>query len=220
MLAHELLTNTIVPLKTSDTGMLGLSLMEEYKVTHLPIVNAETYIGLVSENDIYSYNNFEEAIGGHPIANSNVSVHSKQHLYEVLEIIHEHKLTIVPVVDHKDIYLGSIMVSELATRLAEITSITNPGGIIVLMMNIHDYSLSEIAQIVESNNVKVLNLFVSTFAESTKIEVTIKLNSVDIEPVLQTFSRYNYEVKASYTEADLNESLTERYDSLMNYLNI
>ncbi|NPD44235.1 MULTISPECIES: CBS domain-containing protein [unclassified Lentimicrobium] len=220
MLAHELITNTIVPLKTSDTGMLGLSLMEEYKVTHLPIVNAETYIGLISEDDIYSYNRFEEAIGGHPIANVNISVHSEQHLFEVLELIHEHHLTLVPVVDQNEIYLGSILVSDLAARLAKITSLSNPGGIIVLMMNIHDYSLSEIAQIVETNNIKILNLFVSTFAESTKIEVTIKLNSIDIEPVLQTFSRYNYEIKASYTETELNESLTERYDSLMNYLNI
>lgn len=220
MLAHELITNTIVPLKTSDTGMLGLSLMEEYKVIHLPIVNAEIYLGLISENDIYSYNSFEEAIGGHPIANTNVSVRSDQHLYDVLGIIHEHHLTLVPVVDQKDIYLGSIIVSELAARLPEITSLTNPGGIIVLVMNIHDYSLSEIAQIVETNNRKILNLFVSTFAESTKIEVTLKLNSTDIDPVLQTFSRYNYDIKASYTEADLNDNLTERYDSLMNYLNI
>ncbi len=220
MLAQELITNTIVPLKTSDTGMLGLSLMEEYKVTHLPIVNAETYLGLVSENDIYSYNNFEEAIGGHPIANSNISVRSDQHMFEVLELIHEHQLTVVPVLAENEIYLGSILVSDLASRLAEITGISNPGGIIVLKINIHDYSLSEIAQIVETNNRKILNMFVSSFKESTKIEVTIKLNSVDIEPVLQTFYRYNYEVKASYTETDLNDSLNERYDSLMNYLNI
>lgn len=220
MLAHELITNTIVPLKTSDTGMLGLSLMEEYKVTHMPIVNAESYIGLISEDDIYSYNSFEEAIGGHPIANVNISVHSEQHLFEVLDLIHEHHLTLIPVVDQNEIFMGSILVSDLAARLAEIMSISNPGGIIVLMMNIHDYSLSEIAQIVESNNRKILNLFVSTFAESTKVELTLKINSADIEPVLQTFSRYNYEIKASYTEPDLNESLTERYDSLMNYLNI
>lgn len=220
MLAHELITNTIAPLKTSDTGMFGLSLMEEYKVTHLPIVNAETYIGLISEDDIYSYNSFEEAIGGHPIANVNISVHSEQHLFEVLDLIHEHHLTLIPVVDKDDIFLGSILVSELAARLAGIMSISNPGGIIVLMMNIHDYSLSEIAQIVETNNTKILNVFVNTFAESTKIEVTLKLNSTDIEPVLQTFSRYNYDIKASYTEADLNDNLTERYDSLMNYLNI
>lgn len=220
MLAHELISYNIVPIKTSDSGMLALSLMEEYKTTHLPIVNSGIYYGLVSEDDIYSYNNFEEAIGAHPIANSNISLLSDQHIYEVLEVIYKNKLTLVPVIDDKGHYLGSIEVSELAAKIAKITGITNPGGIIILKMNIHDYSLSEIARIVETNNIKVLNLFVNTFVESTKIEVTIKLNSIDIEPLIQTFLRYDYEIKASYTETDLNQSLTERYDSLMNYLNI
>jgi hypothetical protein len=87
-------------------------------------------------------------------------------------------------------------------------------------MNIHDYSMSEIAQIVETNNRKILNSFVNSFDDSTKIEVTIKLNTVDIDPVLQTFMRYNYQVKATYTEKDLNDNLSDRYNSLMNYLNI
>ena len=87
-------------------------------------------------------------------------------------------------------------------------------------MNIRDYSLSEIAQIVESNNKKIINSFVNSFADSTKIEVTIKLNSTDIEDVLKTFIRYDYQIQASYTEVDLNDNLSDRYDSLMNYLNI
>lgn len=220
MLAQELINNVVVPLKTSDTGMLALSLMEEYKTTHLPIVNSGIFYGLVSENDIFSFNKFEEAIGAHPIPKSNISVLADQHIYDVLDIIHEHHLSLLPVVDAKDHYLGSIMVSELIMRLAEITGITDPGGIIVLEMNIHDYSLSEIAQIVESNNRKIINSFVNTFSDSTRIEVTIKLNTTDIEAVLQTLMRYDYQIKASYTEADLNDNLSDRYNSLMNYLNI
>jgi hypothetical protein len=80
--------------------------------------------------------------------------------------------------------------------------------------------MSEIAQIVETNNRKILNSFVNTFNDSTKIEVTLKLNTVDIEAVIQTFARYDYQVKATYTIADLNDNLSDRYNSLMNYLNI
>lgn len=220
MLAHELISNQVVPLRTSDTGLLALSLMDEYKTTHLPIVNGEIFYGLISENDIFSYNQFEEAIGAHEIKKNNISILKNQHIYEVLQVIHENKLSLLPVVDEKDLYVGSIVVGELPSLLAEITGITNPGGVIVLEMNIHDYSMSEIAQIVESNNRKILNLYVNTFNDSTKVEVTLKLNTVDIDAVLHTFWRYNYNVKASYTEADLNDSMSERYHSLMNYLNI
>lgn len=220
MLALELITDQIVPLKISDSGIIGLSLMEEYKTNHLPVVNSNLFFGLISESDIYSYNHFEEAVGAHPIHKSNISVRDNQHIYDVMTIMHENELSLLPVVDDRNHYVGSILASDLSLRLAEITGVTNPGGIIVLEMNIHDYSLSEIAQIVETNNIKILNSFVNSFKESTRIEVTIKLNTTDIEPVLQTFMRYDYMIKASFTEADLNDNLSDRYDSLMNYLNI
>ena len=103
---------------------------------------------------------------------------------------------------------------------AKITSVESPGGIIVLELNSKDYSLSEIANIIESNDAKVLGIYVSSFPDSTKLEVTIKLNKMDIKPVLQTFGRFNYSVKASFSEEQDNDILKERFDSLMNYLNI
>lgn len=220
MLAKELINTDVVPLRTSDTAMLALSLMEEYKTTHLPVIKDGNFFGIISEDDIYSFNQFEESIGEHPVKETNISAAPDQHIYEVMEIIHKNQLSLVPVVDEKMHYMGSIIARDLPSVLTQITGINNPGGIIILEMNIHDYSLGEIAQIVESNNRKILNSFVNTFSDSTKIEVTIKLNTIDVEAVVQTFMRYNYQVKAIYTESDYNENLSDRYDSLMNYLNI
>lgn len=220
MLAQELISNDIVPLKLADTGMLALSLMEEYKTTHLPVVSDGHLFGLLSEADVYSHNQFEEPIEDHLISLGSVSANPSQHIFEVLELIHNHKLSLLPVIDDNNRYLGSILLNELIVNLTKITGITNPGGVIILEMNVHDYSLSEIARIAESNNIKIINSFVNSFDDSTKIEVTIKLNSVDIDAVLQTFVRYGYQIKASFTETDLNDNMNDRYDSLMNYLNI
>ena len=220
MLAHELLSYDLAPLSLTDNAMLALSLMEEYKITHLPIVKDSVFKGLLSENDIYSHGKFEDLIENQPIVLNNISVKENQHIFDVMEIIQKNSLSLLPVIDDDSKYIGSIFLSSIISKLSEITGITNPGGIIVLEMNIHDYSLSEIAQIVESNNIKIINSFVNSFEESTKIEVTLKLNSVDIDGLLQTFSRYNYDIKASYTDMDLNDNISDRYDSLMNYLNI
>ena len=220
MLAHELLSYDLAPLSLTDNAMLALSLMEEYKITHLPIVKDGIFKGLLSENDIYSHGKFEDFIENQPIVLNNISVKKNQHIFDVMDIIQENSLSLLPVIDDDSKYIGSIFLSSIVSKLSEITGITNPGGIIILEMNSHDYSLSEIAQIVESNNIKIINSFVNSFDESTKIEVTIKLNSVDIDGLLQTFSRYNYAIKASYTDMDLNDNISDRYDSLMNYLNI
>jgi acetoin utilization protein AcuB len=110
--------------------------------------------------------------------------------------------------------------ADLIKHLAGIFAITNPGGVIILEINEKDYFLTEIAKIVESNDAKLLSLSITSFPDSTKLEVTLKLNRMDIEPILQTFNRYNYSVKASFSENSNYESLKERFDSLMNYLNV
>ncbi len=221
MIARNLLTEPVLPLKPSDTGATALGMMDEYRVAHLPIVDNLEFRGLISDTDIYSMNSFEDAVGDHPLSTAGIYVQEGDHVYEVIREFHEHKLTLLPVLTGKNQYLGAITLQGLVSHLARITAVDNPGGIIVLEVNEKDYSPSEISRIVESNDAKVLSLYVNTFPDSTKLEVTLKINRIDIGPVLQTFHRYDYIISASFSPQDTyNEDLQERFDSLMNYLNI
>lgn len=220
MFAKQLITDEILPLKTSDTGAQALAFMDDYKLTHLPIVNDVEYLGLISEDDIFVLNNFDQPLGNHQLSISNASVSANQHVFEVLKIIAEQKLTIVPVLDDKNRYLGSITAQKLIESLANVFSVDQPGGLIILEMSEKDYVLSEISQIVESNHGKVLSLNITSSSDSSMIEVAIKLSIKEIQPIIQTFNRYNYNIKASITESEDFDDLKDRYDSLMNYLEI
>lgn len=222
MFAKQLITDDIIPLKTSDSGAYALNWMDENKVSHLPIVNDVEFLGLISDEDIFTLNNFEEALGNHQLSLASPFVYEDQHLFEIIKIIAEHKLTLLPVLDKKNRYIGSITSQSLTQRLSKIMAVENPGGIIVLDVNNNDYSLSQIAQIVESNDAKILSLCITSEEDSTKMEVAIKVNTKEIAPILQTFNRYNYNVKAFYTDNENTnvEDLKDRFDSFMNYLNI
>ena len=220
MIARHLITDEIMHLKTSDTGKTALSWMDEYKVSHLPIVNNEDFLGLISEQDIYSFNNINEPLGNHALSLKNPSVNEHQHVYEVLKLIDELQLTVIPVLDDHNKYLGCITVSKLVNFLSGTYSVSNPGGIIVIEISDKDYSLTEISNIVESNNAKILSTFISSHRDSTRLDVVIKVNKIEIGTILQTFDRYGYFVKATYGEDEDMEDLKENYDSLMNYLNI
>jgi CBS domain-containing protein len=137
-----------------------------------------------------------------------------------MKMMTEMKLSLLPVVDNKNSYLGIITLSGLLAGITRDSSLSNPGGIIILEMSDNNYSMSEISQIIESNDARILSAFVTSRPDSTLIDVTIKINKVDIIPVLQTFNRYNYTVKATFAEKDDLDDLKERYDALMNYLNI
>ena len=220
MITKELLSETIAPLNPSDSAIFALGIMDEFKISHLPIVQNLAFQGLISDTDIYNFNNFDEPVGNHNLSLGQVYVTENQHIYDAIKIFSSLSLSILPVVTENHQYLGIITQADLIKHLASIFAINNPGGVIILEINEKDYFLIEIAKIVESNDAKLLSLSITSFPESTKLEVTLKLNRMDIESILQTFNRYNYSVKASFSESSNYESLKERFDSLMNYLNV
>lgn len=221
MIARELISDSLSPLNTSDSGALALGMMDEYRVSHLPIVNNNDFLGLISDADIFALNAFDDPIGNHLLTLSGAYVKESQPVYEVIQTFANLKLTVMPVVDEKNQYLGVITLANLVHQMAKITSIDTKGGIIVLEINDKDYSLSQICQIVESNDATVLSSYITSFPDSTKLEVTLKINRLDIGPILQTFDRYGYHVISSYSNEDAySETLRQRFDALMNYLNI
>lgn len=220
MIAKYLITDGIIPLKTSDTGRTALSWMEDQRIMHLPIVNESVFLGLISEFDIYNLNNFDEPIGSYSLSLNNPYVYDYQHLFDALRQLYIHKLSLIPVLDDHDNYVGSITLQSLLEHFAESFSVAEPGGVIVLEMSSTDYALSEIARIVESNDAKILSLYITADPDSTRMQLSIKINRVDISGIMQTFNRFNYSILASFSERDDQDDMRDRYDALMNYLNI
>jgi len=163
----------------------------------------------------------DEPIGNHKLSLFSPFVTEEQHIYEVIELVAQHKLTVIPVLNNKKEYLGLITLHDLLQGFAKLTAVDKHGAIIILELNVNDYSLSEISQIVESENCKILSLYVSDSKNSMKINVTIKLNTNDASRILQSFYRYNYIVQASFMEDnDLSNLYQNRFDEFMRFLNI
>lgn len=221
MIAAELLVDEIPVVKTSDTGNQALNWMEINRVSHLPIVNNTQFLGLVSDKDIYDNNCEDDPLGNHNLSLVNPFVFEYQHIFEVIDIFAKSNLSVIPVLDKNKNYLGTITLSRLLLSFSKMISVDKAGSIIIFDMTIHDYSAAEIAQIVESNNAKILSLFVIQIENSTQINVTIKIDETDITPIIRTFERYDYDIKASYLYEDVIKSFYEsRYEAFIKYLNI
>jgi len=220
MIAKQMITDGVMPLKTSDSARNALSWMEDLRVMHVPIVNETNFLGLLSEFDLYDAKDFEAPIGSLELSLNAPYVYEYQHIFDALKMMHAHKLSLVPVLDQHQNYLGCITLQSLLEHFAASFSVSEPGGVIVLEVCARDYVLSEIARIVESNDAKILSLFTQTEPNSTRLQLSIKVSRIDIEPIIQTFNRFQYDIIASFTEQTDMDDLRDRYDSLMNYLNI
>ncbi len=219
MIAHDLISQLIHPLRTSDTGEQALTYMQVYHLKHLPIVNNEQLLGTISEDDV-TINPLEEPIGSYNLSLNRAFAHGDDHLFEVMGIMADHKLSAIPVVDHQDNYLGLITLEDLIQFYARSFSFSEPGGIIVLEIDKPHYSLAEISRIIESENATVLSSFLTHDDKSQRIYVTLKTNQVDTQHIEATLLRFGYVIKATFSEEGYFESLQENYDAFLHYLNV
>jgi CBS domain-containing protein len=219
MIARELISGDIVPLKTSNTGEDALAMMSDYHVRHLPIVNNRQLLGLISEDEILEYDT-DEAVGSYELQILHPFVHDKDHIYDIMRLMNDHRLTVIPVIDKENNFLGVVSLNDLLKYFAESASFSEAGSVLVLSVNKYNYSLAQITRIVESEGAQILNSFITSHPDSTELEITLKINRQDIGKIIASFNRFDYEIVASFSESEYMDSLQEHYDSLMSYLNI
>ena len=219
MIANELISHTVSPLRTSDLGEEAITMMHVFHVKHLPFVNNEQLLGVISEEEILR-NNLAEAIGSYSLSMRRPYANIEDHMFEVMSVMAENNLSIVPVIDNDGNYKGLITQDDLIQFYANSFSFSEKGSIIVIKTNKRDYSLAELSRIIEMENASILTSFLTSNTETNEILVTLKLSIQDIQHVLAALKRYEYTIKATFSEVEYMDTLKERYDSLMHFLNV
>ncbi|WP_462317312.1 CBS domain-containing protein [Marinilabilia sp.] len=221
MLAKDLISDIVPALKTSDSGVDALNWMEAFRVSHLPIVNNKIFLGLIADADIYDLNVADEPLGNHRLSLIKPYVFGHQHIYDVIEIAARLKLTLVPVLNVENEYIGVVTQNDLMLKFSELIAAHTPGGIIEVEVGPRDYALSEMARIVEDADAKILSLYASQSNAAEELKITIKLNRVDVNGVVNAFERYGYKIKATYLgENQVDDTTRRNYESLMKYLDV
>jgi acetoin utilization protein AcuB len=219
MIAKNLIRTTLTPLKPSDTGIFALRQMSDNHVRHLPVVDGLLFIGLLAEDDIL-HSNPELNVELYRYAMARPFAYESDHLYEIMHKMGQFRLTVIPVVDEMENYLGSITLEDLLPTFTDAAYLNENGSIIVLEAAPHDYSLAEIARIVEAENAQILSYFITTPTENTEVEITLKLNRTEVGSIIAALQRFDYHIKGSYASSDYEEDLQERYDAFLSYLNV
>lgn len=218
MIARKLISKEIQTITLEHSGAEALSIMQEFHLSHLAIVVKDKLLGLISEEDIW---------GMHDENNKIKSIKNKfqmcfmplgKDVFEVINYMDKHKLSLLPMLAEGK-YIGSITYESIIGSLASIVAIQESGGVIILEMTKKEYSMAEIAQIVESNSARILSAYITDVDDRDIIKLTLKFNVIEIAPIIQTFERYKYNVVASYNQSEKRDNLDDRYNSLMRYLN-
>jgi acetoin utilization protein AcuB len=220
MLTRELLSQTLPYLHLQDKVYQALQMMNDNHVTHLPIVEGDKYVGLVSEDDLLQAENDNSELATLEQAFAAVSIKEEEHFLKAVQIAVENGLSVVPVVSEDNELTGTVVYNDLLKFSSEFMSLNEPGGLIVLEMNSNQYSFNEISKLVETNDAQITQLNTSNDAETGLMQVTIRINKPEVSDIVATFQRYEYTVKYFFGEELYANELKSNYDNLMNYLKI
>lgn len=220
MVVEKLISPVVPFVLPSDTGSRALLVMEENNMTQIPLVSGEKYLALIQENDLLNWEKTEMPLSKADFLTYRPAIVASGHPYEALRIAHAQNLTVLPVVDVENTYIGAITRKELLNYITENSSLDLPGGIIVLELKVHDYSLSQIARICEHEDMIITSMQLHSNFRTGMIEVTLKTNKTDLSALAASFERYDYTVKEVYGNQTHLEDMADRYKMLMNYINM
>jgi signal-transduction protein with cAMP-binding, CBS, and nucleotidyltransferase domain len=220
MTAKTLIEHDIPALSPQQTGRDALQMLGEYHVKHLPVVHEGKLVGILSEEDIFNHKLFEPINEYDFSLMRRAAILEDEHIFEVMRMMGELRLTILPVIDTDGNYRGLISQQDLLRYFAQTASFSEQGAVLVLQMPRRDYSLSNISHLVEDENVKILSAFVTSAPNPEYLELTLKLDGTDLSRVIASLERHDYEVKETFGALERSDFIRDRYDALMHYLNL
>ncbi len=220
MLTGELQSQTLPYLRPHDKVYQALQLMNDNQVAHLPIVDGDKYIGIISEDDLLLADNDHAELNTLQQSFGNISVKNSEHFLKAIQLAAENGLSVVPVVDNENNIVGAVTYTDLLRHASEFMSLREPGGLIVLEMQGNQYSFNEISKLVETNDAQITQLNTTNDPETGTMQVTIRINKPEVSDIVATFQRYDYNVKYFFGEEIYANELRSNYDNLMNYLKI
>jgi CBS domain-containing protein len=214
----DFLSNTIKPLRTTDTVADAQDLFDEYPFSHFPVLEEGVYIGCAGAEDT-ELMDIEKTMADLRYSFERFFVRDTTIWLDVLEVFAKNETNLLPVLSAENQYLGYYEITDIITMFHQTPFLKEEGGILVVEKGITDYSMSEVAQIVESNNGRLLGFFISE-ANLEKVQITLKISLGGLSEIIQTFRRYNYAIISEHQEDAYLNTLKDRSDYLDKYLNI
>jgi acetoin utilization protein AcuB len=219
MIAAELVNPMLPILKTTDTVGRAIDWLDEHRLNQLVVSNENTYVGVVSYDFLINADEDLPILALQP-EHSEIFATENQHLFELLNLVQQNNMDVLPIINQERQLIGSVSTNELLKKFAENLGSQELGAIIEIALDNRNYSLSEISRLIESNDVKILSCYYSTkyVNEIEQSVLTLRLNRLDISRVVATLERFGYAIQSAFANTPIDSPNKDRYDLLMKYL--
>lgn len=218
MKLSDIINNNVRALDKNDSIGHALDEFEKYGYDFLPVLSNGELVCCLHREAIIDHSDFEiiqDVIQCEDLFFANIELS----IFDVMRLFAINATNILPVVDLERKYLGTVLVEDLLNQIGNTPFVLEKGGVLIVRKSMREYSISEIANIVESENAKILGILTSDFVDND-IVLTIKINQMRLANIETALKRFGYSIVDSYYENKNFNNLQDRYNQLMNYLDI
>jgi len=215
---QQYIINDIDPFNINTNILEVQNVFNQLTYSHIPVKKEGVFMGCISENDAHCFEGTKQ-ISDYAYSLESFFVRETTNWLDILEAFALHNSNIMPILSKENEYLGYYELTDIMYLFNNTPFLNEAGGIIVVEKGQKEYSFSEICQIVESNDAKILGTFISKMNNET-VQVTVKIGHTGMNAIVQTFRRYGYLVISSHDEDKFLEDLKDRSNYLDKYLNI
>ncbi|QBN18842.1 CBS domain-containing protein [Flavobacterium nackdongense] len=212
------ITNDYKAIDSQETIATVQDFFDECSFSHFPVIEEGIYIGSIASDDLETFDSFKKVLD-YKYTLEGFFVRENMIWLDVLEVFAKNHSNLVPILNEQNQYLGYYEINDILNFFHETPFLQENGAILVVQKKTLDYAIGEITQIIESNNGRILGLFVSA-STSEYTQVTVKINLGVMNEIIQSFRRYNYEIISEHFEDNYINTLKERSDYLDKYLNM
>lgn len=216
---NDYILEEIKALTLQDSVNNALQLCEHLPITHIPVVENNKLVGCYAEDDIQTIENTSQSLSEYTHLLHHFHADKKVTLLELIALFAENDCNIIPVLDENQNYIGYYELGDILDVFVDSPFMDKNNITIIVSKSKVDFSMSEVSQIVESNKAKLLGLYVSRETPDN-IEVTIKISSEEINEIIQTFRRYDYNVLSQLKDDKYLEELKDRANYFRKYLDM
>lgn len=210
--------NTLPVFHLDDSMTEVIEFFQHTTFSHVAIVEDRRFAGVLSETDLDTFEQVKK-VEDYRYELESFFARKDTSWLDALELFARNEANLIPVLDENDSVLGYFDLNDVVAEFIDTPFFIEPGVIIVVAKGIKDYSFSEIAQIVESNNARLLGAIITETRDEI-IQITLKITSENSNDVIQTLRRYNYNILFGNDEDQFIESLRRRSEYLDKYLNV
>ncbi|MDQ0783891.1 CBS domain-containing protein [Chryseobacterium sp. W4I1] len=200
----------------TDSIESARNMLEDFGYSHVFIKKSHHFYGAIAEDFLYEGDGILKDLE-HQI--ERFAILEDNNIMDSIRLFYTFSANVIPVINKNEKYLGYITCEDIFQNLSRYPLFSETGAILTVETAARKYSMTEIANIVESNNSKFYGGFITLMSDEV-IQVTIKISNENLSSIDATFDRYDYRIVEKYYSDEKSDLFKDRFGFFQKFIEI